>query len=245
MLAIIATLEKFIFTVSNNSYFCASSNPSNLKTTYLLVVACFMAATATAQFDPANFSASLSGNYTMYKGDFGKSTPGAKIDIGYSLTEKARISVGYTYHAPIKIPSSISATNGMDTKTISSEVKYKFSTISLTGSYTFIKTEEDPISIYTPIGVSYVSVKYSETGSQSIPAGYTAVDQLEPGKESGFTINVGLGAQYNMGSLRIFLDGGVALPANQANGQYVVNNIPAHFVFNAGIRIPFGTRDFE
>ena len=211
----------------------------------MLVVALIIATTATAQFDPANFSASISGNYTMYKGDFQQKTPGAKIDIGYSLSGKARISAGYTYHAPIKEPSSITVTNGGEFKTLASEVKYKFSTISLTGTYTLIQTEEDPFSMYVPVGLSYVTAKYSEAATEPFPAGYTAVDQVAPGKETGFTINVGVGAQYNIGTLRVFADAGVGLPANQTNGQYTENNIPAHLVFNVGVRIPFGVRDFE
>ncbi|MEO6721882.1 MAG: hypothetical protein ABIN67_16055 [Ferruginibacter sp.] len=68
--------------------------------------------------------------------------------------------------------------------------------------------------------------------------------QAEPGKETGFTINAGLGVQYRVGAVHVFGDAGLAFPANQANGQYITNNIPTHFVFNAGIRIPFGTSDY-
>ena len=116
--------------------------------------------------------------------------------------------------------------------------------IGLAGNYTFIGTEEDVFSVYTPVGASYVSVKYKEELKEGIPDGYIAQDQVEPGKESGFTLNFGLGTQYNAGSIRIFGDAGVALAANQTNGMYVENNIPAHFVFNVGVRIPFGTRDY-
>ena len=215
------------------------------KTIYLLSCAIIVASTATAQIDASNFSLSLSGNYTMYKGSFKKSTPGAKIDIGYSSSEKIRFSLGYTYQSPIKVPSTISTSNGSDSKEVASEIKYNFSTISFGANYTFINTEEDVFSLYAPVGVAYVMAKYKEGSMQAYPQGYTALNQLEPGKESGFTINAGLGTQYNMGAIRIFGDAGVAIPANQTNGQYVQNNIPLHFVFNAGIRIPFGMRDFE
>ena len=216
-----------------------------MKTIYLLLWASIVASTATAQIDASNFSASFSGNYTMYKGNFKKSTPGAKIDIGYSASEKVRFSLGYSYHAPIKVPSTISTSNGSDLKDVASEIKYNFSTISFAANYTFINTEEDIFSIYVPVGASYVIAKYKEESKVAYPQGYTPLNQLEPGKETGFTINAGLGAQYNLGTVRVFGDAGFAIPANQANGQYIQNNIPVHLVFNAGIRIPFGMRDFE
>ena len=216
-----------------------------MKKTYLCVLVIVIASTTQAQFDASNLSASLSGNYTMYKGYFQQKTPGVKIDLGYSINEKLRVSLGYTYHAPLKEASIIATTNGTDSKDEVSEIKYTFSTISLACNYTFIGTEEDVFSIYAPVGVSYVSVKYSEKMKGAATSGYTALDQLEPGKESGFTINLGLGAQYNIGKLRLFGDAGIALPANQQNGQYVENNIPSHFVFNAGVRIPFGERSSD
>jgi len=215
-----------------------------MKTTmFTIVVAMLFAAPASAQFDASNLSGSLSGNYTMYKGEFQKSTPGAKIDLGYSITEKIRVSLGYTYHLPIKEASSIYASNGMDLKSLASEIKYNFMTIGVAMNYTFIGTEEDVFSVYTPVGANYVSAKYKEVLTEAIPDGYAAQDAIEPGKETGFTLNFGLGTQYNAGGLRFFGDAGIALAANQTNGQYVENNIPAHFVFNVGVRIPFGPRD--
>ncbi|MEO6721883.1 MAG: hypothetical protein ABIN67_16060 [Ferruginibacter sp.] len=140
-----------------------------MKTTYTLVLAIIIASSAKAQFDPAKISASLSGNYTMYKGEFQKSTPGAKIDIGYGLTEKSRIALGYTYHMPIKVPSTIATNNGMESKTLASEVKYKFSTISLTGNYSFVGTDEDDFLLYAAIGAAYVMVKYDEQTKEAMP----------------------------------------------------------------------------
>ena len=209
---------------------------------YLLVLVVLIAGNAKAQFDASYLSASLSGNYTMYKGNFQQKPPGVKFDVGYSLSEKSRISLGYTYHLPIKVASIISTSDGSVSKDVAAEIKYNFSTITLAFNYTFVGTEEDIFSVYAPIGASYVNVKYSEQMKEQASPGFTAQDQLEPGKESGFTINAGIGLQYQLSMLRIFGDGGIAFPANTQNGQYVVNNIPTHFVFNVGVRIPFGAR---
>jgi len=200
---------------------------------------------AHAQFDVANFSASLSGNYTMYKKDFKENTPGIKFDLGYSLNDKTRIGLGYTYHMPIKIPSVITSFDGSNETQTPSDYKFNFTTISFVGNYTFINTEEDVFSLYGMVGGSFVMVKYKEEPRSPLPTGTIDSDQGEAGKENGLAINLGLGAQYNLGTLRIFADAGVGIPSNQANDLYISNPIPFHIIFNAGVRIPFGQRSFE
>lgn len=216
-----------------------------MKKTFLLMIAVTFAVVSQAQFDVANLYASVSGNYTMYKGNFQQKTPGVKLDVGYSFSEKVRGALGYTYHMPIKIASEISGSNGINTTSVPSEVVYNFTTISAIGNYTFGQSEESTVSLYSPLGVAYVMVKYKENFKASLPSGYTATDQLEPGKESGFVMNFGLGAQYNFGAARLFADASLVLPANQVGNQYVENVIPSHLVFNVGVRVPFGARDSE
>ena len=206
------------------------------------MMAIAFAAISQAQFDAANLFGSVSGNYTMYKGEFQQKTPGVKLDLGYSFSEKIRGALGYTYHLPIKVPSTVTAGNGVNTTSVASEVVYNFTTISVIGNYTFGESEENPVSLYAPLGVGYVMTKYKEELKAAMPNGYAEQDQLEPGKESGFVMNFGLGAQYNFGAIRAFADASLVLPANQVNNQYVENVIPSHLVFNAGIRIPFGAR---
>lgn len=115
----------------------------------------------------------------------GKKT-GGKLDTGYSILEKNRASLGYTYHSTIKTPSEITATDCISTKTLASEFAYSFSTVSLMCNYTFGESEGNPVSVYTPVGISYVMVKYKEQLKKSVPAGYSSSDQMAPGKESGF-----------------------------------------------------------
>jgi len=216
-----------------------------MKTIATLVIAMMFAFSASAQFDVANLSASVSGNYTKFMKDFKKSTPGVKLDLGYSGNEKVRVSLGYTYHLAIKEPSVITAFDGTENHEVPSEFKYKFTTISLLGNYTFVGTEEEKFSLYGQAGGAFVMVKMTEEPKGAMPAGTIDSDKMEDMKENGLTINLGLGAQYNLSTLRLFADAGVALPANQANDVYVSNPIPFHLSFNVGVRIPFGTRSFE
>jgi hypothetical protein len=216
-----------------------------MKTIASLVMGILFACSASAQFDVSNFSASLSGNYTMYKKDFKESTPGIKLDLGYSIDEKTRIMLGYTYQMPIKVASVITSTDGIESTETPSEVKFDFTTISLAGNYSFINSEEEKFNLYGILGASLVMVKYKEEPKSPLPAGTIDSDQAEPGKENGFVINLGLGAQYNLGTIRLFADGGIGIPANQTGNTYTYNPIPFHILFNAGVRIPFGTREFE
>lgn len=216
-----------------------------MKKTAVLMMAIAFATVSQAQFDAANLFASVSGNYTMYKGDFQQKTAGVKLDLGYTFSEKIRGALGYTYHLPIKVPSTVTAGNGLNTTSVASEVVYNFTTISVLGNYTFGASEENPASFYAPLGVGFVMTKYKENLTAAMPAGYAEQDQLDPGKESGFVMNFGLGAQYNFGVARAFADASLVLPANKVNNQYVENVIPSHLVFNVGVRIPFGARSSD
>ncbi|HSN59314.1 MAG TPA: outer membrane beta-barrel protein, partial [Ferruginibacter sp.] len=153
-----------------------------------------------AQISASDFSIGVAGNYTMYKGDFQKSTPGIKLELGYGVQSKVGFTLGFTKGFAIKTPSEINSSNGLgDSKTTSSQIQTNFSTVSLNVNYRFIGDEETALSVYAPVGASFVMAKFKETPNEAIPAGYTAMDQMEPGKESGFTINGGLGVMYKIG----------------------------------------------
>lgn len=207
------------------------------KVTLLLV--CSLAASITF----AQFSVGIAANYTAYKGDFQKSTPGAQIRVGYSASEKITTELAFTYGFPINYPSSVTiADNSSNTINVDSEIRYKFKTISLLGSYRFIGDEESTGSLYGQFGAGLVLVNYDEkiTGSYDKNRYTNPLDLLEKSNENGFTINLGLGGEYRLGVPVLFGEAGIALPANQVNNSFVTNAIPAHFTFNLGVRIPFG-----
>jgi len=194
---------------------------------------------ANAQLDFSNMRVDLGANYTMYKGDFQEKTAGTKIRLSVPAGEKAVVGLGFTYGFPIKTPSEVSLSGG---GSLPSEIVYKFKTISLEFDYYFGGENEEGFSVYGSGRAGLVLVNWKENIKGSIPSGQTADDQLEPGNENGFTLNLALGGQYSLSRINIFGDAGVAIPANQVNGQYVENVIPAHFMFNVGLRIPFGQR---
>lgn len=209
-----------------------------MKKMTLLVSCSLAAATAFSQF-----SVGIAANYTAYKGDFQKSTPGAHIRVGYSPSEKITTDLAFTYGFPINYPSSVTiADNSSNTINVPSEIKYKFKTISLLGSYRLIGDDESTGSLYGQFGGGLVLVNYAEkiTGTYNSAQYNNPLDLVEKTNENGFVINLGLGGEYRLGTPVIFGEAGIALPANQVNNLYVENVIPAHFTFNLGVRIPFG-----
>ena len=187
----------------------------------------------------AQFFAGVNANYSMYKGDFHKSTPGAQVRLGYDFDEKISGFVGFTYGIPIKEPSSsvVMDQNG-NMQDVPSEIKYSFKTIHFLVHYTFVGDQESTGKFYGIAGAGLVLVSYkaSITGSYDKNS-YTPMDQIN-GSTSGFTLNFGLGGEYKLGGPSLFGEAGIALPANNVNNYYVYNPIPAHFFLNAGLKFP-------
>jgi hypothetical protein len=213
-----------------------------MKKTMLFITCSFLAATSFSQI-----SVGIAGNYTAYKGDFGKSTPGAQIRVGYSPSEKINTDLLFTYGFPIKQESVVTiADNFSNTISVPSEIRYKFKTIAVLASYKLIGDDETSGSLYGQFGGGLVLVSYDEkiTGSYNATVYTNPLDQIEKTNENGFTINLGLGGEYKFGAPSVFAEAGIALPANQVNNQFVENVIPAHFTFNLGVRFSFGGGDY-
>ena len=96
------------------------------------------------------------------------------------------------------------------------------------------------ITVSGQVGAGLILVNYEEQLKGSVPPGSSPIDQVEKTNENGFTINLGLGGQYSFGRPKIFAEAQLALPANQVNGAYVENVIPAHIIFNVGVRFSLG-----
>lgn len=190
----------------------------------------------------AQLQVGLAGNYTMYKGDFQRSTPGALLRIGYE-SDRTTVFLGFNYGLAIKDPSYVNPYDNMGNSIqVPSNIKYNFKTFSLGVNRRLIGDEETTAGFYISTGLSYVLVNFKEdvTGSYDRNR-YTHLDnQLEKSKESGFTLNFGIGGEYRLGTPVLFGEAGLSLPANQANNVYIENVIPAHFTFNIGVKIPLG-----
>lgn len=198
-------------------------------------MAFFMAASA-------QMSASVSANYTMYKGDFQKKTPGIKAELGYIFGEKTEAALGFTYHLPINVPSYVVATNGSDFKDVPTDLQFNFKTINLTGRYyiKYVDEEEDGFNAYGNVGIGFILVNYKEKMKGNVPTGYSVYDEMVKGSENGFMFGAGIGMQYTMGAITPFVDANISLPANNVNGSYYENPIPTHFSFNLGAKLTFG-----
>jgi len=189
----------------------------------------------------AQFSVGANANYTMYKQDFQKSTPGVGIRAGYEFSEKNGAYLGFTYGSPIKENSElvlIDGTNG-NSESVPSEINYKFKTVSLWANRTFVGDAESTGKFYGSFGASFVMVNYKEEAKEKYGSNLSPVYELE-GKENGFTINLGLGGEYKIGKPAIFAEAGIALPANKVGNEYVENYIPTHFTLNLGVRLSIG-----
>jgi len=68
-----------------------------MKKIYFLLLGLVMIASANAQL-----AVGVNANYTMYRGDFQRSTPGAQLRVSYDFDEKITGMFGFTYGLPIK-----------------------------------------------------------------------------------------------------------------------------------------------
>lgn len=215
------------------------------KKVFVMMSALCMSVAGFSQISASDFTVGVAGNYTMYKGDFQRSTPGVKVELGYGLLKKVGFSLSYTKGFPIKTASQLVVSNSTgNSQTIPAEVRTNFSTIALAAQYRLVGSEESAFGLYLPFGAAYVAATSKQKTTQSVPAGYTTSEgNFESDKESGLTLNLGLGAQYSIGMPTIFAEGALALPANKAGDTYITNYIPGHFILNAGVRITLGARE--
>lgn len=211
------------------------------KVASLLAFVIITGSAAQAQPDFSDLRIDVGGNYTMYKGDLQKSTPGAKVRIAVPFSEKLAAGLGFTYGFPIKQPSEVALSGG---GSVPSEFQLNFKTISLDVDYFFGGEKEEGLTVYASARMGLVLASVKEKIKGTIPPGEEPMDQSEKVNENGFTIGLGLGSQFALSSMKLFADAGIALPANQVNGQYVYNSIPAHFIFNVGVRFSLGGGDY-
>jgi hypothetical protein len=187
----------------------------------------------------AQFSIGLNGNYTKYGGDLSKSTPGFGVRVGFEQ-DKIGGALSFTNGFPITEKGTVTVTNSSGaSKSVAAEGKLSFKTFTLMGTRTLIGDQESTGKFYLGFGASYVMAKYTESITESFDNTYTAPEMYND-TEGGLTINGVLGGEYKLGRPSIFAEAGIALPANQVNNSYVENAIPAHFMFNVGIKFSLG-----
>lgn len=197
---------------------------------------------ATISIASAQLSVGAYTNYTMYKGNVGRNAAGFGVRAAYQA-EKNGYSLSFTNGMPMKYNTTTylnSNTSAGSTKEVAAEQKLTFRAIQLAATRTLIGDEESTGRFYGGVGAGFVLASYSETITGSYDK--TAYSQMEGsnGSENGFTLNVLAGGEYKLGMPTLFAEAGIALPANKVNDQYVANYIPAHFMFNVGVKFQLG-----
>lgn len=203
--------------------------------TKLLLVSIFIALSFSgmSQF-LSEFSVGVAGNYTQYLGEFLQGAPGAKIELGYGLSEDFGYSLSFTRSAQLKTKSEAYTNSGSGVKT---HYFSHFNTLSGGGRFTF-RDEDDKFRFFVPLTISFILVKYEERTDEPRPSGSSYVF-LDSGIETGLTFGSGIGVSYKLGLPVIFAETGFAIPANVVGGQEVENNIPIHATVNVGVRFSF------
>ena len=188
----------------------------------------------------AQLSVGVNANYSKYTGDVSRGTPGLGLRVAFEK-EKNSIVLSFTNGFAIKETGSVSLMHNSNgtTKEVAAESTLGFKTISLMGLHTLIGDEESTGNLYGGFGASFVLASYKEKITGSYDNNYTAPDMTSE-NSNGLTINALLGGQYKLGKPAIFAEAGFAFPANTVNNMYVENVIPAHMMFNLGIKFTLG-----
>lgn len=190
----------------------------------------------------AQFSAGIGGTYSMYKGEFQKSAPGIQARLAYQLQDRSRLGLNVTYGLPItqSYPLTLQSNNGSASKDVTAEDSYKFLTFDLMGNYDFIGDQDATVSVYGKFGIGLVLVNYDQTIKDNYDKNTFSAPEMGSGSVNGFTLNLGLGGEYNLGRSAIFAEAGIALPANKVNYSFYYNPIPFNINFSLGARYKFG-----
>jgi hypothetical protein len=213
------------------------------KTTHmcmLLAAICILGFQKTyAQFDKENLS--LGGGLAFFGYAGTGSTLAINLRGNYNMDEKSSVVVGYNFHLPISydyqttvVASSSSVTpSQMDVKTTD---KVNIHNIFLNYHRYFVGDNEESLGIYGLAGVGLTFASLSTEYESYDQSKYNLNSGGASVSVSGFIIDLGLGANFNMERLAIFgeLKGGI--PANQANNTLVYNPIPFHYSVTAGVR---------
>lgn len=211
----------------------------------IFIISLFVQEVSFAQFSLGNLSAGAGLSYSSYSSV--GSVVGIQPRIGYDFSEKSTLIVGYNYG--VSSPKDNSTINlysidgSNNSSTVGLETSYSFKTLFVNGQYHFIKDNEAPFGVYGIIGLSYISVSLSSKLG-SFDATKYRPDITLGGEEStsGLGMHVGLGTHYKVSMLKLFGEFQLGIPPNNVQGTYYANPIPFHFIANAGVMIPFGSK---
>lgn len=219
-----------------------------LKKIAVIVVLSLFASQSYAQM---SFGGSV-GYFKMF-GDYSEiSNLAVNLQGHYAVSDKILVTLSAGYCLPKSFPAYdedliVTATGLPDGTTVEMTEKVSFIPISVEGKYFFVGEVEGDFNMYGLVGAGYL------LGIDKISAGdYNKNIYDEPFTEGAslgnFTLNAGLGAEFNLGFGYLFVDGKILLPANLTTGSNstvdtstdVTPKLPASIMVNAGVRIPLG-----
>lgn len=216
-------------------YFCDHKKHPMRK---LILSLCGLASFCAAS---AQFTAGAAINYSKYFGDLNRSTTGAGVRLGYN-TGRYEAALSFTNGFAITEQETTAVTskaNGAP-KSVATEGKMRFKTIALMGHRTLIGNGTTAARVYIGFGAGFVMARYTESITESFDKTAYTAPAMENEKETGFTVNGLLGGEYKTGRPSVFVEAGMALPANHVNEAYVANVIPAHYILNTGVKFRLG-----
>jgi len=193
----------------------------------------------------AQISAGGQLSYMQLLGGTGISSIGFGLSGGYAYSDDIYAYGGFNYYLGKSYDYTaygyaMSSTTEPDQISIASS--YKLSMIHIYGGARkyFVGDTEGDFGVYGLVEAGYLMVPIkSEVGTYNSSLYYTTEEDVSSEILGNFTIDLGIGAEKDLGFGYLYGDLKLNLPANKANGQYVAIEVPASVSINAGVRVPF------
>jgi hypothetical protein len=188
----------------------------------------------------AQFAIGGQGNWSRY-GSGGGSFIGLGINGSLLLREEYPIRLSVNYAIP-RTTSETTTVNALSSTTTPSsrEVLYKekISLLNfwLDGQKFFGRGDAEDGGLYGLLGLGFTSAKVSYDVSAYDKTLYDEAISETESSVGQFGIRAALGYDKGFDFGNIFLEGGINLSANQANGQDVQVNLPSFLFVNFGVR---------
>ncbi|MFZ6051303.1 outer membrane beta-barrel protein [Halocola ammonii] len=162
----------------------------------------------------------------------------------YAVDDEKVVVVGFDYYLPYTPVYEFNA-HALSSETTPSNIdvevegKITWFHVHAGMKYYFTGDYEDDFNLYGFAGIGFISgtVKSEVLTEYDEDAYELRLEDEE--KVSSLTLNLGIGAEFDINFGYLFADFKFMLPPNNVNGQVVAVNIDPGLQLNAGIRIPF------
>ncbi len=210
-----------------------------MKKSFLFTLLLLLSFSASAQFGlggQVNYSKYFAGNPSF----IGFGVNGSVV---IAQSYPIRLSVNFGLPQTINGSSTaqaLSSTTEPQYVTVSNDQKLSLLNFWLDGQKFFGEGGYQDGGVYGFFGLGYTSAKVTSTIGNYDHTLYDNVDNGDNSAIGQFGIRLGLGYDKGFDFGNVFLEAGLNLSANQANGQTVAVNLPSFLLVNAGLRHWFG-----